>query len=551
MLESIKCWVDEKETIVKKGITLLELSKMYDELFMHKIIIAKVDGEYHELNDAITKPCHIEFYDLTDAFANRVYLNGLVYLTNYCFQELFKNKGYLLTRHSADKGLYIEATCDLTREMVYDLENKMNETVKDNLKIHKVTILREDAISYFNEIGDVKKAGLLEYMTNTYVNLYRMGNSYNYMFSLMPSETSCLNEFKLTYLNEDGFILRFPTIYSNGEIPRYKHHAKLFEVFRDSKDMCRLMNLETSVDLNNIITGGTVEDLIKVTETLYSNRLLNLAKKIASDKKIKIVLIAGPSSSGKTTTTRKLSMYLRSFGLNPKMLSMDNFFVERADTPKKANGEYDFECLEAVDLGLFNGTLDKLLKGEEVILPEFNFITGKKEYQKENKTVLLKNDILLIEGIHCLNPSILANIEPSKKMKIYLSALTEINIDKDNRISTTDNRLIRRLIRDYYTRGYAPIETLEMWDNVRDGEEKYIFPYQDEADFTLNTGLVYEFPVLKVYALPLLYTVSRDSEYYEDAKRLIRLLDIFLPVPSDEVPNDSILREFIGGSYFK
>jgi len=549
MLESIKVFVHGKETIIKKGISLLELSKIYDEQFNHKIIIAKIDGEYHELNDLITKPCHIEFFDLTTSFANRVYLNGLVYLANYCFHELYKKKGYLLTKHSADKGLYMESSCNLTKEMVEELESKMNEVVRDNLNIQKVTILREDAINYFNEIGDVKKAGLLEFMTNTYVNLYRMGNSYNYMFSLMPSETSCLNEFKLTYLDESGFILRFPTIYTNGEIPKYKHHPKLFEVFKNSKEMCRLMNLETSVDLNRKITEGKIGDLIKVSETLYSNRLLTVAKEIADSKKVKIVLIAGPSSSGKTTTTKKLSMYLKSFGLKPKMLSMDDFFVEREDTPRKENGEYDFECLEAIDLDLFNKTMDKLLKGEKVILPIFNFITGKKEFKEEMQ--LDKNDILLIEGIHCLNPSILCNIESSKKMKIYLSALTEINIDEDNRISTTDNRLIRRLIRDYYTRGYEPFETLDLWDSVREGEEKYIFPYQDEADITLNTGLVYEFPVLKVYALPLLYTVKSDSEFYEDAKRLIRLLEIFLPVPSDEVPNDSILREFIGGSYFK
>ena len=549
MLESIKVKVFGKETIIKKGITLLELSKMYDDLFKHKIIIAKVDSKYHELNDQINKSCDIEFFDLTTRYANRIYLNGLVFLTNYCFQELFKKKGYLKTRHSADKGLYMEASCKLTKEMVIDLENKMNEVVKDNLNITKVTILREDAIAYFNEIGDVKKAGLLEYMTNTYVNLYRMGNSYNYMFSLMPSETSCLNEFKLAYLNEEGFILRYPTIYSEGEIPKYKHHPKLFEVFKESKEWCKLMNLETSVDLNNIITTGKISDLIKITETLYSNKLLNIAREIASNSKVKIVLIAGPSSSGKTTTTKKLSMYLKSFGLKPKMLSMDDFFVEREDTPKKENGEYDFECLEAIDLELFNKTLDKLLKGEKVLLPMFNFITGQKEYNEE--MILDKNDVLLIEGIHCLNPKILSNIEASRKLKIYLSALTEINIDEDNRISTTDNRLIRRLIRDHYTRGYEPHETLDLWESVREGEEKYIFPYQDEADITLNTGLVYEFPVLKVYGLPLLYTVSRDNEFYEDAKRLIRLLEIFLPVPSDEVPNDSILREFIGGSYFK
>ena len=231
------------------------------------------------------------------------------------------------------------------------------------------------------------------------------------------------------------------------------------------------------------------------------------------------------------------------------MLSMDNFFVEREDTPKTEDGEYDFECLEAIDLRLFNETMDKLLKGEKVLLPTFNFVTGKKEYKQE--MILQDKEILLIEGIHCLNSNILPNIDNNRKIKIYLSALTEINIDKDNRLSTTDNRLVRRLIRDYYTRGYKPAETLELWSSVRAGEEKYIFPYQDEADITLNTGLVYEFPVLKVYALPLLYTVKRDTEFYEEAKRLIRLLDIFLPVPSDEVPNDSIIREFIGGSYFK
>ena len=376
MLENIKVYVDLKEITIKKGISLLELSKMYDNMYLHKIIIAKVDGEYHELNDTINKTCHIEFFDLSDKFANRVYLNGLVYLTNYCFKELFGNKGYLNTKHSADKGLYMESTCHLTREMIQDLECKMNEIVKNNLKIHKVTILRDDAINYFKETGDVKKAGLLEYMTNTYVNLYRMGNSYNYMFSLMPSETSCLDEFKLTYLNEEGFILRYPTIYSEGEIPRYKHHAKLFEVFNDSKEICKLMNLETSVDLNNKIVEGKIGDLIKITESLYTNKLLNLAKDISNSKKVKIILISGPSSSGKTTTTKKLAMYLRSFGLKPKVISMDDFFVEREDTPKNEFGQYDFECLEAIDHELFNTTMDKLLKGEEVDLPMFNFITG-------------------------------------------------------------------------------------------------------------------------------------------------------------------------------
>ena len=549
MLESIKVTIDGSKIVVKKGITLLELSKMYDKNFAHKIILAKVDSEYHELSDTINKSCTVEFFDLMHPYANRIYLNGLVFLANYCFSLLYKEKGYLMTRYSADKGLYIETSCKITKEMLSNLEAKMNEIVKDNLKIHKVTVLREYAINYFNEIGDSKKAGLLEYITNTYVNLYRIGNVYNYMFSLMPAETSSLNEFKLTYLNEDGFILRYPVVRGDGEIPKYKHHPKLFEVFKYSKDWCKKVNLETSVDLNRIICDNNASDLIKINETVYSARLLQTAWSISDNKNVKIVLIAGPSSSGKTTTTMKLSMYLRCFGITPKVLSLDDFFVEREDTPKFENGEYDFECLEAVDLKLFNSTMSKLLKGEKVKLPVFNFLTGKKEFKKEMK--LEEKDILLIEGLHCLNPKVLDNIEPAKKIKIYLSALTEINIDKDNRIPTTDNRLIRRLIRDYYKRGYSPDDTLKAWENVRNGEENNIFPYQDLADYTINTGLVYEFPVLKVYALPLLFKVKKTSLYYEDAKRLIRLLDIFLPVPSEQVPNDSILREFIGESYFE
>ena len=548
MLESINVKVNGKTITVKKGITLLELSKMYDNDFNYKIILAKIGNEYHELSDTLHKPCNIEFLDLTNSYANRVYLNGLIFLVNYCFGVLYGNKEYLSTRYSADKGLYMESTCKLTREMLIDLENKMHEIVNNNLKIHKVTILRDDAIAYFNEIKDYNKAGLLEYITNTYVNLYRIANTYNYMFSLMPTETASLNEFKLTYLNEEGFILRYPTLYNNGEIPKYKHHPKLFEVFKYSKDWCKKVNLETSVDLNKIISDNMMSDLIKINETLYSSRLLQTAWSISENKKVKVVLIAGPSSSGKTTTTMKLSMYLRCFGFVPKVISMDDFFVEREDSPKKENGEYDFECLGAVDLKLFNSTIDKLLKGNKVKLPVFNFITGKKEFKKE--MTFNDNDILLIEGIHCLNPNILNNIDSSSKIKIYLSALTEINIDKDNRIPTTDNRLIRRLIRDYYKRGYSPEDTLKLWESVRNGEENNIFPYQDEADYTINTGLVYEFPVLKVYAMPLLYKVRKDNPYYEDAKRLIRLLDIFLPVPSEQIPNDSILREFIGDSYF-
>ena len=333
------------------------------------------------------------------------------------------------------------------------------------------------------------------------------------------------------------------------KIEPYQEHKQMFEVFEEYRSWKELMTLDNVADLNKKVSTGKIADIIRIDEVLQSNRLLQLAKQIHSRKdELKIVLLSGPSSSGKTTTCRKLAMYLESFGLHPKTISMDNYFRDNKDSIIRPDGKPDYECLEAIDLNLFDEQISKLLKGEEVLTPTFNFLLGMKEFKNHMK--LEDNDILMIEGIHGLNPKILTNIPANKKYKVYLSPLIELNIDNLTRISTTDNRLLRRLVRDNRTRGHGVDYTLASWQSVREGEEKYIFPCQDYADYTFNTALSYEIGVLKTYAEPLLYSVPVDSPYYDEAKRLIDMLQFFLPIPSEDIPDDSILREFIGRSCF-
>ncbi len=547
MIENIKVIVMNEEITVNKGITLLEISKKYQEKFKYPIIVSRVNGTITELNETVERPQNIDFLDYTDANANRIYVNGLILLTIYAGLEVWGIDTKIKVQHSIDRGIYIETSVELNESEVAKLNQKMQEIINNNEPIVKVTIPRNEAIDYFKSLGDPSKVGIMKYITNTYVNLYRISNFYDYMFTKMPVETRVLSSYKLTYLNEHGFVLRYHSIYSN-QIEEYRHHEMLFNAFKENIEWGKLMKIETATDLNDIVSEGKSAELIKINETLQNNKLLEIAKKIFENKDLKIVLIAGPSCSGKTTTCRKLAMYLRSFGLNPKEISMDDYFKERDDTPKDNDGNYDFECLEAIDLNLFDKQIEAILNQETIVIPTFNFKIGEKEYK--NELHLTDNDILIIEGIHGLNKQILTNIPDHKKYKIYLSSLTELNIDYHNRISTSDNRLLRRIIRDNRTRGYLVEDTLSRWHSVRLGEEKYIFPYQDNANVVVNTALIYEIGVIKTYVLPLLYSVDKDSKYYDEAKRLIDFLNIFLPIPSESIPDDSILREFIGGSCF-
>ena len=548
-MDNIRVSINGMEIEVSRGTSFLEISKMFNNTNKRKPILVKVNDHYKELNNLANDGDEIEFCDLTDRTANRVYLNGLIFLVNYAFNEIYKGKNKIVVKHSADKALCIETAKKITEEELKLIEQKMRSIVEANLPITKTTVLKSEALDYFEKNNDLTKKRLLEYTTSTYVKLYKLGNMYNYILSKMPSETACLNEFDLTFLSDNEFVLQFPTVYISNKIKKYTHHEKLFEVFRKEKEWGKMMKIETCADLNDVVSNGKINDLIRMSETLQNNRLLDHVKSVVKHSdEIKIILIAGPSSSGKTTTCSKIAMYLRSLGLTPKMISMDDFFKERVDTPRKPNGEYDFECLEAVDLNLFNKTMTALLNGEKVIMPTFDFLSGEKKFKKE--MILEKTDILLIEGIHALNPKLLTEVDKCHKYKIYLSPLTAVNLDRDNRMSTTDNRLLRRMIRDNRTRGYNVSQTLDLWDDVREGEEKYVFPYQDEADFVFNTSLIYEFCVLKTYVLPLLYSVKSNDPNYDEALRLMKVLNMFLPIPSEAIPDDSILREFIGGSCF-
>lgn len=549
MMETIEVEINGKKYQMSKGMTLEEISKEFQKEFKYPILLGKVNNRLRELTKVITHDSTIEFYDLTSKEGNSSHISGLTYVLIYAVKKLFGEDADIIIQHSLDKGIYFETTFRLTENRIKNLKETMKNIIDADMPIIRTTVDRGEAIKYFESKKDDTKAGVMSYTTNGYVTLYRLGNYYNYFYNLMPTSTGKVKDFDLTYIKEDGFVLQFPTIYQFSKIPVYKHHPHMFEVFQECRDWAKIIGVENSVDLNRVVSLGKINDLIRIDETLQSNRLLNVAREINKRREeIKIVLMAGPSSSGKTTTSRKLRMFLESFGLHPKVLSMDDYFVEREDTPLDEEGKQDYECLEAIDLKLFDKQIEELLKGKTITIPTFNFALGKKEFNSE--MTLGKGDILLIEGIHALDSKILTNIPRSKKYKIYISALTELNIDNHNRVSTTDNRLLRRIIRDNRTRNNNVEHTLKSWDSVRKGEEKYIFPYQDDADFTFNSALIYEIGVLKTYVEPLLYSVPQDSPYYEEAKRLIEFLRLFLPIPADVIPQDSILREFIGGSCF-
>ena len=550
MIGNIEVKIMGETKSLTSGLTYFDLIGDYQDQYKYPILLAKVGNVYKELSEHVTNGEEIEFVDLKNPAGNKVYVNGLILVLEYAVNLLYGHSSQINVKYSIDKGIYIETNFELTKKRLDAIKEKMFDLVDQNLSITKCGVTKKEAKEYFSMKKDKSKVDLYHYNTNTFVTLYKLGSIYDYFFSLMPIRTGVLKEFDLHYLDNNGFVLLFPTIYIDGIKP-YEHHPQLFEVFNEYQKWANMMKIGNVPDLNKVVSNGRADDIIRIEETLQSNRLLNIARTIVSKKNdVKIILIAGPSSSGKTTSCKKLSMYLRSFGLEPREISMDNYFVDREFTPRDENGDYDFECLEAVDVKRFDKDVKDLLSGKGVKLPTFNFLTGRRE-PGIHETFLGKNEILIIEGIHALNGNILTSIDRKSKFKIYLSPLTILTIDTHNRISTTDNRLLRRIVRDNRTRGYKVEDTIKGWKKVRMGEEKHIFPNQDAADVVYNTALIYELGVLKTYVEPLLYSVPSDSPYYETARRLLNMLKTFLPIPSDAIPDESLLREFIGGSCFK
>lgn len=534
-----------------EGTTFKEIGEKFQGYFEYPILVANVDNSIVDLSDKLTKKCNIDFYDRSSLVGNHIYRKSLQFMLVLAIKRLFGQDAEVLIEHSVSKGVYCELVdIKITKSVLKNIETEMNKIVSEDLIFNKISASRIDSIKYFKKKKWLDKVKVLKYISNTYINLYRIDDVYDYYYSEMVPSTRYLEEFALNYINESGFVMCYPDIFNPECVLPYKHHELLFNKFLDYTNWGRKIEISNAADLNEIVSLGKYSDLIRLSEAYYNSQISKIADKIyENSKNIKVVLIAGPSSSGKTTTSKKLEVYLRSKGLVPHQISIDDYFVNREDTPRDENGELDFESIDALDIDLFNKQLFSLLDGEKVLLPQYNFVLGKREYK--NKWLKLgENDIIIIEGLHALNDVMTMSIESKNKFKIYISPLTQLNIDNHNYIRTTDTRKLRRIIRDNKYRGHSASDTLKMWSKIKRGEEKYIFPYQDNVDEIINSALVYEIGVLKTYAEPLLFSVAEDDPMYPEALRLINFLRNFLPIPSDDVPSDSILREFIGGSVF-
>lgn len=547
-MEKVKVTYLGKSYMYPKDITLEDISKDFQENYSETIIMAEVNGRPYELNYKVTDDVTVDFFDLTSPTGNRVYESGLIFVLEKACLNMLNSE--IEVKYSIDKGIYIKTYKKITKEDLDKVSREMKEIVKRNLPIQKNLVNRLEAIEYYKSTKSYDKVNVLKYSVNTNVNLYRLMDIYNYFFSYLPVSTGALKEFKLTYIDQNSFVLRYPNIYYLNKIPVYKHHDKLFNEFKKYDEWSEKLGIENVSSLNNKVTKGNVDDIVLLSENIQNNSLFKIAETIYNNKKLKLILLAGPSSSGKTTTSKKLELFLKGFGLNPIAISIDNYFVDRDKTPRLPDGSYDFESLNSINVELFNKNLKDLLDGKEVTLPVYNFITGKSELSDES-IKLGEKEILIVEGLHALNEELTYSIDRKNKYKIYLCPLTVLSLDNHNRIRTTDNRLLRRIVRDNRTRGYSSSDTLSTWSKVREGEEKYVFPFQDEADVIFNTSLIYELGVLKTYAEPLLYSVEENDPMYKEAVRLLNLLKNILPISNDYIPVDSIVREFIGGGYFK
>ena len=458
----------------------------------------------------------------------------------------------IVTEHSVDRGVYCTVrNGKITQSKLNAVYEEMKNIVKEDYLYTKLSVSRLDAIKYFKKLGRIDKVNVLKYISNTYINLYRINDIYDYFYSKMAYSTGQINDFKLTYISDTGFALSIPDIQNPEGTLDYEHHAKVFDKFNEYSAWGNALGINNAADLNQIVSQAGERELINLAEAHYDGQLAKISDIIYNDKKdIKIVLIAGPSSSGKTTTSKKLDIYLRSKGFKTHPISLDDYYIELDKRPLDENGRPDFESISAIDTDLFNKNLTQLLEGKKVSLPTYNFITRKREYN--GKTLQLgENDLIIVEGLHALNDELTMSIDNKLKYKIYIGPLTQINIDNHSYIHTSDVRKLRRIVRDSKTRGYTARETLRNWKDVARGERNNIYIFQDDADVVVNSSLIYEIGVLKTYVEPLLFNVDEDDPEYPEALRLINFLRNFLPIPSDDVPADSVLREFIGGSCYK
>lgn len=534
----------------EKNTTLLEVSEKFKGDFKDRIIVATVDNRLSSLESKLTRNCSVNFYDINSVLGNRTYLRGVYFLFSKAVKDVINCDVKIM--HVIEKGTYCEVlTNELISEVTVEkIKIRMRELSESKLPITKIMVSRLDAIDYFDKINQKDKADSLRFISNSSISLYKLGDTLDYFYGVLPCNTSYFDKFNVKYLKDNKVILLAPYLYDTDDKLKYEKNDMLIGAVEKHDRYLEALGINTSVELNRTISNGNYGEIIRISESLQNNRMFEIVNKITKNKDTKMVLITGPSSSGKTTTSKKLSLFLRSKGYDPIPISVDDFYVNLEDRVLNDKGEPEKESIDAIDTNQFNKKISELLNGEKVHLPRYNFIKGKQEFS-DKVTKMNENSILIIEGIHAFNEKLTEMIPDGNKFKLYICPLTPLNVDNHNLFTSNDNRLLRRIVRDNRTRGVSASQTLALWRSVRDAEETTIFPYVKDADEVLNTSLVYELGVLRTYAEPLLFSVSEDDVNYDDAIRLINLFRVILGIPSDDVPNDSIIREFIGGSCFK
>ena len=545
----MKIQYKDKIKEIKEPMKISDLFKDEIEESKYPIIAGIFNNEYVNLDYKIEKDGKLELIDISSKEGQKVYRRTLIYIVGKAFEKLYPDE-----RMEVNYQLGNSMFCDfigkkVTDEIVKKLNKEVKNIIEQDLPIKQVVMNMKEAKDFFEKEHTSKGRLQIDLENNDEIFMYFCEDYYNYCYGTLANRTGIVKIFEIVKYN-DGFLIRYPSQKNPNVLPELVETKKLAWAMEEYDDIHKILNIERTYKINEAIREKRVNDIIMLAEALHEKKIAKIADNIAQNKNIKMILIAGPSSSGKTTFAQRLGIQLRLNRIKPVTISVDNYFVERQDTPRDANGEYNFECIEAIDLELFNDHLTKLLNGEEIEMTEFDFHEGTKRYN--GKMVKLeKDEVLVIEGIHCLNDKLTSKIPAEQKYKIYISALTVLNLDRFNRISTTDTRLVRRIVRDYQFRGYSAQSTIRTWNKVNEGEEKNIFPFQEGADFVFNTSLIYELGALKPIVMPLLQQITNKEPEYAEARRIMNMLKYFEEIPKEYIPNNSLLKEFLGGGNFK
>ena len=545
----MKIQYKDKTLQVDKEISIKELLKEQIAQSKYEIVAATFNNEYVNLEYIIKKDGEIKLIDVTSKAGMRIYRSTLIYILGMAFERIFPNNKITVNYQLTNSMFCDIDNTEVTEDMLTILSEEMRKIIKKDMPIKQIVMTREEATKMYNKTNTSKGRLQLDLKNNNEIYMYYCEDYYNYCYSTLADTTGKVKIFELVKY-QDGFLMRYPASSNPKQMPKIVHTKKLEWAIDEYDDIHKILNVNTVYKLNKLVEENKIKDIIMLDEALHEKKIANIADEISKDRNVKMILIAGPSSSGKTTFAQRLGLQLRINKIKPVTISVDNYFVERVDTPKDKDGNYNFECIEAIDLELFNNHLTKLLNGEEIEMPEFDFHVGTKRYSGK-KMKLEKDEVLVIEGIHCLNDKLTNSIPKDNKYKIYISALTVLNMDRYNRISSTDTRLVRRIVRDYQFRGYSAKHTLNTWHMVNKGEEENIFPYQENANVIFNTSLIYELGALKKIAMPLLEEIKPEEPEYAEARRIINMLKYFREIPSEVIPANSLLKEFVGGGSFE